>query len=136
MVPTRTPPTRSCTSTRENSVASSLVIDVSCDEGMGFFFAKPITFREPMFKVGKVDCCAVDLATNFLWESASRLISAARVAYMDVVLGGPAQWKAGVTIRRAINTDAGVVQMPHILWRQGRSPVFPHELMPELPLAA
>jgi len=28
-----------------------LIIDVSCDEGMGFYFAKPTSFKEPMFKV-------------------------------------------------------------------------------------
>ena len=29
---------------------NSLIIDVSCDEGMGFFFAKPTTFKKPMSK--------------------------------------------------------------------------------------
>ena len=29
---------------------NSLIIDVSCDEEMGFFFAKPTTFKNPMFK--------------------------------------------------------------------------------------
>ncbi len=32
-----------------------LIIDVSCDEGMGFSFAKPTSFKNPMFKVGNVD---------------------------------------------------------------------------------
>jgi alanine dehydrogenase len=32
-----------------------LIIDVSCDEGMGFYFARPTTFKEPMFRVGRVD---------------------------------------------------------------------------------
>ena len=108
----------------------SLVIDVSCDEGMGFFFAKPTTFRKPMFKVGKVDYYAVDHTPNYLWESASRSISAAMIVYMDVVLGGPACWQASETIRRAINIQDGVVQKPHILSFQGRSPAYPHEPLP------
>lgn len=37
-----------------------LIIDVSCDEGMGFYFAVPTTFKEPMIRVGKVDYYAVD----------------------------------------------------------------------------
>ncbi len=37
-----------------------LIVDVSCDEGMGFSFAKPTTFAEPMFKAGKVHYYAVD----------------------------------------------------------------------------
>jgi N5-(carboxyethyl)ornithine synthase len=113
-----------------------LIIDVSCDAGMGFFFAKPTSFREPMFKVGKVDYYAVDHTPNFLWESASRSISAAMVVYMDVVLGGPARWQASETIRRAINIQDGLVKKPHILSFQGRSPAYPHEPLAPLPLAA
>jgi N5-(carboxyethyl)ornithine synthase len=113
-----------------------LIIDVSCDAGMGFFFAKPTSFQKPMFKVGKVDYYAVDHTPNFLWESASRSISAAMVVYMDVVLGGPTRWEANETIRRAINIDGGVVQKPHILSFQGRAQAYPHEPLPALPLAA
>jgi N5-(carboxyethyl)ornithine synthase len=113
-----------------------LIIDVSCDAGMGFFFAKPTTFQKPMFKVGRVDCYAVDHTPNFLWESASRSISAAMIVYMDVVLGGPASWQASETIRRAINIEAGVVQKPHVLSFQGRSLSYPHAPLTELPLAA
>jgi hypothetical protein len=31
----------------------SLFVDVSCDEGMGFSFARPTTFADPMFTVGQ-----------------------------------------------------------------------------------
>ena len=31
----------------------SLIVDVSCDEGMGFSWAKTTTFAEPMFTVGR-----------------------------------------------------------------------------------
>ncbi|WP_372657888.1 N(5)-(carboxyethyl)ornithine synthase [Hydrogenophaga sp.] len=113
-----------------------LVIDVSCDAGMGFFFAKPTTFKKPMFKVGRVDYYAVDHTPNFLWESASRSISAAMIVYMDVVLGGPASWQANETIRRAINIEDGVVQKPHILAFQGREMAYPHAPLSALPLAA
>lgn len=113
-----------------------LIIDVSCDEGMGFYFAKPTTFQRPMFKVGKVDYYAVDHTPNFLWESASRSISAAMVVYMDVLLGGPACWQANETIRRAINIEAGVVQKPHVLSFQGREAAYPHASLKALPLAA
>ncbi len=113
-----------------------LVIDVSCDAGMGFFFAKPTSFQKPMFKVGRVDYYAVDHTPNFLWESASRSISAAMIVYMDVVLGGPASWQANETIRRAINIEDGVVQKPHILAFQGREMAYPHAPLSALPLAA
>ena len=54
-----------------------LIIDVSCDEGMGFYFAKPTSFKEPMLHIEKVDYYAVDHTPSYLWDSASRSISAA-----------------------------------------------------------
>lgn len=56
----------------------SLIIDVSCDEGMGFFFAKPTTFKHPIFKYKTVDYYAVDHTPSYLWESATRSISTLR----------------------------------------------------------
>ncbi|UGA53832.1 hypothetical protein [Vibrio sp. VB16] len=53
---------------------NSLIIDVSCDEGMGFFFAKPTSFKKPMFKHGTVDYYTVDHTPSYLWESAMRSI--------------------------------------------------------------
>lgn len=101
---------------------NSLIIDVSCDEGMGFFFAKPTTFKNPMFKYNTTDYYAVDHTPSYLWESATRSISAARVVYLQAVLAGPASWQKNQTIRKAINIDAGVIRKPAILSFQNRSP--------------
>jgi alanine dehydrogenase len=103
-----------------------LIIDVSCDEGMGFFFAKPTTFKDPMFKVGMVDYYAVDHTPSYLWESASRSISAALIVHLPDVVAGRKRWQENETIRRAINIDAGVIQKPNILSFQNRQPIFPH----------
>ena len=46
---------------RFRSKPGSLIIDVSCDEGMGLFFANPTAFENTMFKVDTVDYYAVDL---------------------------------------------------------------------------
>jgi alanine dehydrogenase len=103
-----------------------LIIDVSCDEGMGFYFAKPTTFREPMFKVGRVDYYAIDHTPTYLWESASRAISAALVVHIPTVVAGRESWRQNETIRRAVNIDAGVVVKPDILSFQHRQPEYPH----------
>ena len=66
-----------------------LIIDVSCDEGMGFYFAKPTTFRKPILKVEQADYYAVDHTPSYLWESASRAISAALVVHLPSVLERP-----------------------------------------------
>ena len=106
-----------------------LIIDVSCDEGMGFYFAKPTTFREPMFKIGRVDYYAVDHTPTYLWESASRAISAALVVHIPTVVAGRESWQQNETIRRAVNIDAGVVVKPDILSFQHRQPEYPHALL-------
>ena len=104
-----------------------LIIDVSCDEGMGFYFARPTTFKYPMFQVEKVDYYAVDHTPSYLWESASRSISAALVFHLPAVAAGPDGWQQNETIRRAINIDKGVVQKSDILAYQNRQQAYPHQ---------
>lgn len=103
-----------------------LIIDISCDEGMGFFFAKPTTFKNPMFKIGQVDYYAVDHTPSYLWESASRSISAALIVHLPTVLAGYESWQQNETIRQAINIDAGVIQKPDIISFQNREALYPH----------
>lgn len=105
---------------------NSLIIDVSCDEGMGFFFAKPTTFKNPMFKYDTVDYYAVDHTPSYLWESATRSISAALIVYLETVLDGRDSWQQNETIRRAINIDEGVIKNLSILSFQNRELDYPH----------
>ncbi len=109
--------------------AGCLIIDVSCDAGMGFYFAKPTTFRDPMFKIGTVDYYAVDHTPSYLWESASRCISGALLVHLPTVVAGRESWGQNETIRWAVNTDAGVIQKPAILSFQKRRPEYPHALI-------
>ena len=103
-----------------------LIIDVSCDEGMGFPFAKPTTFDDPMFKVGSIDYYAVDHTPSYLWESASRSISAALLVHLPTVLEGRDAWSENETIRRAVVIDRGVIKKPEILSFQRRMTDYPH----------
>ncbi len=105
----------------------SLIVDVSCDEGMGFSWAKTTTFAEPMFKVGDhIDYYAVDHSPSYLWNSASWEISEALLPFLETVLAGPGAWAANETIRRAIEIRDGVVQNPDVLQFQKREPEYPH----------
>ena len=108
---------------------NSLIIDVSCDEGMGFYFAKPTSFNDPMFKVGNIDYYGVDHTPSYLWESASRSISAALIIYLKTVMEGSKAWHHNETIKRAIVIDQGVIQKTQILSFQNRKHKFPHEFM-------
>lgn len=105
----------------------TLVIDVSCDEGMGFSWARPTTFREPTFVVGdNVLYYAVDHSPSYLWNSATWEISEALLTFLRPVMDGSDAWDANPTIRRAIEIREGVIQNPVILSFQGRSPLHPH----------
>ncbi len=107
----------------------SLIVDVSCDEGMGFSWAVPTTFDEPMFKVGgHVDYYAVDHSPSYLWNSATWENSEATLPFLDIVLSGGDSWDADETISRAIEIRAGHIVNPAILAFQGRSETFPHQV--------
>ena len=103
-----------------------LIIDVSCDEGMGFSFAKPTTFKEPMLRIASIDYYAVDHTPSYLWESASRSISAALIVHLPAVLSGPDGWQKNDTIRRALVIDGGVIKKDNILSFQKRETQYPH----------
>ncbi|AZQ62880.1 NAD(P) transhydrogenase subunit alpha [Flammeovirga pectinis] len=104
----------------------ALVIDVSCDEGMGFYFAKPTTFKNPLIAVDNIDYYAVDHTPTYLWESASRSISAALIVHLESVLAGKPGWEENPTIKNAINIENGVIVKDTILKFQNREANFPH----------
>jgi alanine dehydrogenase len=114
--------------------AGSLLVDVSCDEGMGFSWARPTSFTEPMFTVGdNVHYYAVDHSPSLLWDSTTWEISEALLPHLRTVLDGPQAWEADQTIRRAIEIHDGVIKNPAILSFQGRSPRYPHLPMNGVP---
>lgn len=103
-----------------------LIVDVSCDEGMGFYFAKPTTFKNPLISVDDIDYYAVDHTPSYLWESATRSISAALIVHLQTVLDGREAWKNNATVREAIDIDHGVIQKNNILAFQNRAHEYPH----------
>jgi len=105
----------------------SLLIDVACDEGMGFEWARPTSFADPMVVVeDRVHYYAVDHSPSYLWNSATWEISEALIPFLATVMSGDAAWQADPTIHRAIEIRNGFVQNPKILSFQSRSPAFPH----------
>jgi alanine dehydrogenase len=105
----------------------SLVVDVSCDEGMGFTWARPTSFDEPMFDVGDhIRYYGVDHSPSYLWDSATWEISEALLPFLPTVMAGPAAWDRDETVRRAIEIRDGHIVNPSILAFQDRSPVYPH----------
>jgi alanine dehydrogenase len=105
----------------------SLIVDVSCDLGMGFDWARPTTFDEPMFDVGNgVHYYAVDHTPSYLWDSATWDISEAVLPFLRPVLEGPVSWEADETLSRAVEIQDGRILNPAILDFQGRSEERPY----------
>ncbi|WP_407079980.1 N(5)-(carboxyethyl)ornithine synthase [Arthrobacter zhaoxinii] len=105
----------------------SLIVDVSCDEGMGFEWAKSTTFADPMFEVGEhINYYAVDHSPSYLWNSASWEISEALLPFLETVIAGPDAWTGNETIARAIEIRDGVIRNKDVLQFQQREPAYPH----------
>jgi len=105
----------------------SLIIDVSIDEGMGFSWARPTSFADPMFTVGdSTNYYAVDHSPSLLWNSTTWEISEALMPFLRTVMEGPASWAESDTISRAIEIEDGRVRNEAILTFQGRSAEYPY----------
>ena len=105
----------------------SLIVDVSIDEGMGFSWARPTSFAEPMITVGgSTNYYAVDHSPSLLWNSTSWEISEALMPFLRTVMEGPLSWAASNTIRRAIEIEDGRIRNEAILTFQSRSAEYPY----------
>ena len=94
---------------------------------MGFEWARPTSFEEPILELGDgLSCYAVDHSPSLLWDSATWEISRALMPYLRTLLAGPEAWEREDTLRRAIEIRDGVVQNPKILSFQGRAKDYPH----------
>ena len=105
----------------------SLIVDVSCDVGMGFSWAHPTSFTHPIIEMANgVHYYAVDHSPSYLWNSATWEISEALLPHIETLLAGPTTWNVTPTISRAIEIRDGVVLNPIILSFQHRDDAYPH----------
>lgn len=105
----------------------SLIVDVSCDQGMGFSWARATTFAEPMFSVGEhINYYAVDHSPSYLWNSSTWEISEALLPFLETVISGSSTWDENETILRAIEIRNGRIRNPAILEFQQRVDNYPH----------
>ena len=105
----------------------SMIIDISCDKGMGFSFARPTSFENPVFTVGEsVTYYSVDHTPTYLWNAASREISKAVLQYLPIIAKGPDAWLMDDTVCNAIEIRNGEVLNSKILTFQKRDIEYPH----------
>jgi alanine dehydrogenase len=107
----------------------ALIVDISCDEGMGFWCARPTSFKDPMFEIEGKYYYSVDHSPSYYWNSASVEISEALLPFIEIVMQGPDAWKKNETISKAVEIRKGVIQNPNILSFQKRAEEYPHEFL-------
>jgi alanine dehydrogenase len=108
----------------------SVIVDVSCDQGMGFSWARPTGFEEPTFVVGEhLLYYAVDHSPSYLWSSATWENSNALIPFLRPMLEGATARDADETLSRAIEIRDGRVVNPAILAFQGRAAQPPYALV-------
>lgn len=111
----------------ENDVAKfkkpCLVIDVSCSAGMGFSFAQPTDFSNPIFKVGNIKYYAVDHTPTLLWNSASWVISNSVINYLSFIV----DQTDNQVLSDATDIKNGIILNKDILTFQNRASVYPYK---------
>lgn len=113
----------------ESLKSGVLIVDISCDHGMGFEFARPTSFDVPLIEIGKkVLYYAVDHSPSYLFATASLELSKATLPHIKGMVDGRAAWEKNPTISRAIEIDRGVVVNKKILTFQNRLDNYPHPI--------
>ena len=107
----------------------TLIIDISCDEGMGFWCAKPTSFENPMFEADGKYYYAVDHSPSYYWNSASWEISKALLPFLPEVLRGANAWDKNITISKSIEIREGIIQNSKILSFQKRNKEYPYKFL-------
>ena len=103
-----------------------LIVDISCDEGMGFPFAIPTSFKKPILQFDQVYYYAVDHTPSYLWNASTWEISKALLPFLETVMSGSVAWEENPTILKAIEIQNGTILNPKILRFQNRSQDYPH----------
>lgn len=105
----------------------TLIVDVSCDRGMGFEFAQPTSFDHPLLTVGDgITYYAVDHSPSLFYKTASLEHSKTAWPHVKDVIDGEVGWARNPTVGKAIEIKEGVVINPKILSLQKREKDYPH----------
>lgn len=107
----------------------TLIIDISCDEGMSFWCAKPTTFERPIINVERKFYYSVDHSPSYYWNSASWDISSALLPFLPIIMNGRKAWENDKTISKAIEINSGIIKNPKIISFQNREKEYPHKFL-------
>lgn len=104
------------------------IIDISCDEGMGFFFAEPTTFEKPTLIIGNnITYYCVDHTPTLYWDSASYEITKSIIDFIPLFLDD--SWKNNKTLSDATEIEDGIIKNRKIIDFQHRSNAYPYTII-------
>lgn len=104
-----------------------LIVDISCDEGMGFSFAYPTSFEKPTFNVGNITYYSVDHTPSLLWDSATWEISNCILPYLKDVVDEKEE--ENNVLNNAIDIRNGIILNKDILICQMRCAEYPYRYL-------
>lgn len=107
---------------------NTVIIDISCDEGMGFEFARATTFDDPIIPLRNgIKYYSVDHTPTYLWNAASREISKALLPFLIKLIEDDFDFHKQDTLLKAIEIENGQVINKNILEFQKRESVYPYK---------
>ena len=111
---------------------NSIIIDVSCDEKMGFPFAKPTTFDSPGFLVNKRGAYyyAVDHTPSLYWNTSSHELSSGLLPYLEHIAKDKG-YKNDPVLENALEIEGGNIINTAIFEFQNRTSSYPHSYVSE-----
>lgn len=95
----------------------SMIIDISCDEGMGIETSRPTTIKEPIYVVDGVLHYAVDHTPSIFAKSASEAISTALSPYIDCLV----EERPNPVLEQAMCIRNGVILDQRVIEFQNRT---------------
>lgn len=113
----------------KNLKDNAIVIDVSCDEGMGFTFAKPTSFGSPGFMIKNTNAYyyGVDHTPSLYWNTSSHEISTALLPFLKTITKDKKGYVLDDILNNAVEIENGLVKNEAILNFQKRSSDYPHK---------
>lgn len=88
---------------------NACIIDISCDKGMGFYFAEPTSFESPIIKLPNgVSYYSVDHTPTYIWNAATHEISNALIPHLEVIIS-PQKWETSDVISNSIDILTGAI---------------------------
>lgn len=105
----------------------TIIIDISCDKGMGFEFARPTNFSKPFISINEnINYYCIDNTPSIYWESASYEITKSLTPFLELFINN--SWKDDIIIKNAIEIENGIIKNKKIIDFQKRNKDYPYKI--------